>query len=210
MKGLIGRKLGMTHVYGEDGRVTPVTVIEAGPCAVLALRTQARHGYSAVQLGFGRRKPKNVPKPVRGHVSAAGCADTPPARIREIRLDADPEYAVGDTLQADLFEVGEYVDVTARTKGRGFQGVVKRWRFGGGRASHGGGWTRKTGSIGMCVSPGKIYKGRKMAGQMGNVRRTVQNLEVVEIRPEEGLLLVKGAVPGPNGGTVLIRSACKK
>jgi len=209
-KGIIGKKLGMTRIIREDGEVVPVTVIEAGPCVVTALRTQDAHGYSAVQLAFGRRSLRKTPKPIRGHVAPAGLADQPPAVLREVRLDQDPDVNVGDTIGADIFEKDELVDVTATTKGRGFQGVVKRWRFGGGRASHGGDWLRKPGSIGMCVNPGRVYKGRKMPGRMGGVRRTVQNLQIVDVRPEENLLLVKGAVPGPNGGTVLIRSAVKK
>lgn len=210
MKGLIGKKVGMTQVYDDQGRRVPVTVVEAGPCTVLALRTNDKNGYAALQLGFGTRKAKNVSRAVRGHCKAAGLADNPPEKIREIRLREDPENSVGDTLEADLFENGEYVDVVGTTKGRGFQGVVKRWNFGGGRASHGGGWTRKPGSIGMCVSPARVYKGRKMPGHMGHVRRTVQNLQVVDVRSEDNLILVKGAIPGPNGGTVILRSACKK
>ena len=210
IKGIVGRKLGMTQVYDDEGRIQPVTVIEVGPCTVLAVRTAEKDGYSAVQYGFGTRKAKNVSKAVRGHVAAAGLQDTPPAVIREVRTDADPEVEVGAAVGADLFAADEYVDVTGRSKGRGFQGVVKRWNFGGGRASHGGGWTRKPGSIGMCVSPGKVYKGRKMPGHMGNVQRTVQNLRIVDVRTDENLLLIKGAVPGPNGGTVIVRSAVKK
>ncbi len=209
-KGLIGRKLGMTQIYDDEGRFIPVSVIEVGPCPVIALRTRDRDGYCALQIGFGTRKAKNVSLAVKGHVAASGLRETPPATIREIRLDADPEATVGDTLGADLFSAGEFVDVTGRSKGRGFQGVVKRWKFGGGRASHGGGWERKPGSIGMCVSPGKVYKGRKMPGQMGNARRTVQNLEIVQVRPDEQLLLVKGGVPGPAGGMLTVRSAVKK
>lgn len=209
-KGIIGKKLGMTQVYNDDGQIVPVTVIEVGPCKVLALRTADRDGYSAVQLGFGSRKVKNTSKAVLGHVTPAGLQEAPPAVIREVRLDEDPGAAVGDDMNADVFAVDEYVDVVGRTKGRGFQGVVRRWNFGGGRASHGGGWTRRTGSIGMCVSPGKVYKGRKMPGQMGHVQRTVQNLRIVGVRLDDNLLLVKGAVPGPNGGMVLVRSAVKK
>jgi large subunit ribosomal protein L3 len=210
MKGIIGRKLGMTHVFEEPGRVVPVTVVQAGPCTVLALRTRERDGYSAVQLGFGARKAKNVSQSVRGHLKAAGRADDPPAVIREIRLAADADSAVGDRMGAATFAVDEYVDVTGRTKGRGFQGVVRRHRFGGGRASHGGGWTRRPGSIGMCVSPARTYKGRKMPGHMGSVQRTVQSLRVVEVRPADDLLFIKGALPGPTGGIVVVRSACKK
>lgn len=208
MKGLIGKKLGMTHVF-VNGRMVPVTVVEAGPCKVLALRTQERNGYSAVQLGFGKRKPKNVSKAVRAHAEAAGY-DQAPELIREIRLTADPSEDIGQTLTAELFAEGEYVDVVGTTRGKGFQGVVRRYGFGGGRASHGGAWTRRPGSIGMCANPGKVYKGRKMPGQMGNQRRTVQNLVVVAIRPDDNVLLIKGAIPGAPGGQVLIRQAVKK
>lgn len=208
-KGLIGKKLGMTQIYTADGELIPVTVIELGPCPVMATRTKDKDGYSALQLGFGSRKIKNVSKAVMGNVSKAGL-ETPPAIIREVRLDADPSNSVGDVIKADSFEENEYVDVIGRSKGHGFTGVVKRWGFGGGRASHGGAWTRRTGSIGMCASPGKVYKGRKMPGHFGDVRRTVQNLLVVGVRPEENLILVKGAIPGATGGVVIVRNAIKK
>ncbi|MFO7821194.1 MAG: 50S ribosomal protein L3 [Lentisphaeria bacterium] len=210
MKGIIGRKLGMTQVFNDDGQLVPVTAVEAGPCTVTALRTREKDGYSAVQLGYGSRKSKNVSKAVRGHVRAAGLEGTPPQCIKEIRLDDDPEQAVGDKLAAEHFEAEEWVDVTGKTKGRGFQGVVKRYGFGGGRASHGGDWSRRPGSVGMCVDPGRVYRGRKMPGQMGNVHRTVQSLKVVSVNKEENVVLVKGAVPGPNGGIVVLQSACKK
>lgn len=210
MKGIIGKKLGMTQVFDDNGELVPVTAVEAGPCTVLALRTREKDGYSALQLGFGTRKAKNVSKAVRGHVRQAGLEDTPPSCIREIRLEKDPEEAVGDKIASTVFAADEYVDVTGTTKGRGFQGVVKRHNFGGGRASHGGAWTRRTGSVGMCVDPGRIYRGRKMPGQMGNVQRTVQSLKLVAVRDDDNVLLVKGAIPGPNGGVVVVRSACKK
>ncbi|MBN2450199.1 MAG: 50S ribosomal protein L3 [Lentisphaeria bacterium] len=209
-KGLIGRKLGMTHVYDAEGNVIAVTVIQAGPCPVLALRTRERDGYSAMQLGFGARKPKNVTKAVRGHVRAAGLEDTPPAVIQEVRLDADPTASVGDVVGAGVFAKDEYVDVSGLTKGKGFQGVVRRWRFGGGRASHGGGWHRRTGSIGMNVSPARVQKNKKMPGHMGNVMRTVQNLRVVDVRADENLILVQGAIPGATDGMVLVRNAVKR
>jgi large subunit ribosomal protein L3 len=210
MKGIIGRKLGMTQVFNNAGQLVPVTVIEAGPCSVLALRTREKDGYSAVQLGFGTRKVKNVSKPVLGHLKGAGRDSNPPACIREVRTAEDTAVAVGDEVKASVFSENDFVDITARTKGRGFQGVVKRHHFGGGRVTHGGGWVRRTGSIGMCVNPGRVYKGRKMPGRMGGVQRTVQNLRVVDVRPDENLLLIKGAVPGPNGGIVMVRGACKK
>jgi large subunit ribosomal protein L3 len=211
MKGIIGKKLGMTQVYDENGVLIPVTAVEAGPCPVVAVKTMERDGYVAQQLGFGSKKAKNVTKPELGHLKPAGLDEAPPAVLREMRLDEVPEdQGQGAVLKADIFAKGEYVDVTGRSKGRGFQGVVKRWNFGGGRASHGGGWTRRPGSIGMCVSPGKIYKGRKMPGQTGSVQRTVQNLEIVDVRVDDDVLLIKGAIPGPSGGTVVVRSAIKK
>lgn len=209
-KGLIGKKLGMTHVYTETGVMIPVTAIEVGPCPVIELKTQEKHGYSALQLGFGTRKVKNVTKPVLGTLKKAGLQDNPPAIIREIRLDADATEEVGAQLKVDVFAKDEFVDVTGTTKGRGFASVIRRWNFGGGRASHGGAWTRRTGSIGMCAAPGKVYKGRKMPGHMGNVQRTVQNLLVIDVRADRNLLLVKGAIPGPTGGVVIVRNAVKK
>jgi large subunit ribosomal protein L3 len=153
---------------------------------------------------------KNAGRAVAGHARKAGREDSPPAVIREIRLDAETEHAVGTELKADLFGVGSYVDVTGIVKGRGFQGVVKRYNFAGGRYSHGGGWKRRPGSIGMCEWPGHVQKGKKLPGHMGNVRRTIQNLEIVKVVPEENLLFLKGAVPGPNGGTLTVRNARKK
>jgi large subunit ribosomal protein L3 len=210
MKGLLGKKIGMTQIFTDAGEVVPVTVVEAGPCPVLACRTQEHNGYSALQLGFGKRKLKNISRGVRGHIADAGLNEHGPACVREIRLKADPEENVGDVLFADIFTADEFVDIVGVTKGRGFQGVIKRYRFAGGRASHGGDWTRRGGSIGCCVDPGKVYKGKKMPGQMGNVRRTVQNLKVVQVRKDENLLLIKGAIPGPNGRQIIICEAKKR
>ncbi len=210
MKGIIGKKLGMTQVFEESGRRVSVTALQAGPCMVTGLRSQEKDGYSAVQLGFGRRSHRRVSKAVKGHLRASGLEDAPPLTMREIRLAEDGEMKVGETIGVDIFEPGEYVDVSGRSKGRGFQGVVKRYNFGGGRASHGGGWMRRPGSIGMCVNPGKIYKGRKMPGRMGGVRRTSQSLRVVAVRPQENVMLVEGSVPGASGGLVLIRQAVKR
>ncbi len=209
-KGLIGKKLGMTQIFTEQGILVPVTVIACGPCTVITAKTAEKDGYSALQLGFGSRKAKNVSKAILGNVKAAGLEQNPPEVIKEIRLDADPTQKVGDVLKVDIFAVDEFVDVTGTTKGRGFQGVVHRWHFAGGRETHGGAWTRRTGSIGMCEKPGKVMKGHPMPGHMGNVNRTTQNLKVVEVRPEENLLFVKGAIPGANGGVVFVRSAVKK
>jgi len=210
MKGIIGKKLGMTQVYDSTGHVHPVTVIEAGPCTVLAQRTKEKDGYTGLQLGYGARKAKNVSHAVRGHVAAAGLKEQPPAVIREVRLAENPAQAVGEKITVSIFAENEYVDITGITKGRGFQGVVRRYRFAGGRASHGGGWVRRGGSIGMKARPGKVHKGKRMPGHMGVEQRTIQNLKIIKVRADENLLLVEGAIPGPNGGTVMIRNARKK
>ncbi len=210
MKGIIGKKLGMTRVFDEAGNVVPVTVVEAGPCTVLDVRNQERHGYSALQLGFGKRRLSNVSKAVQQHIAKAGLTEKAPAIIREIRLTEDASEEVGTKLFADVFSEGEYVDVIGTTKGKGFQGVVRRYNFGGGRASHGGGWNRKPGSIGMCEFPGEVYKGRKMPGHMGSVRRTTQNLQVISVRKDDNVLLIKGAIPGSNGCYVIVKQAKKK
>jgi large subunit ribosomal protein L3 len=210
MTGIIGKKLGMTQVYDDKGRLVPVTVIEAGPCPVLDVKTTDKDSYSALQIGFGSKRVKNVSKAVLGHLAKSGNQENPPALIKEIRLAADSDKEVGSVLTVEEFSEIEYVDVVGTTKGRGFQGVVKRWNFGGGRASHGGDWTRKGGSIGMCNWPGRVFKGKKMPGHMGNVQRTSQGLKVVQVRPEENIIMVKGAVPGYNGGVVVVKKAIKK
>ena len=209
MKGLIGKKLGMTQVYNASGVLIPVTVIEAGPCVVTAVKTSERDGYDAVQLGFGSRKAKNVTKARIGHLAKAGVTgEQLPAVLREFRGVGTAE--AGSVIKADAFAAGEFLDIVGTTKGRGFQGVVKRYNFGGGRASHGGAWLRRTGSIGCCEWPGRVNKGKKMPGHMGNARRTIQNLEIVRVMPEDNVILIKGAVPGANGGILLIKGALKK
>jgi len=210
VKGLLGKKLGMTQVYNEKGILIPVTVIQAGPCVVVDVKTEEKDGYCALQLGFGRRKVKNVEKPLLGLYKKSGADNGPPAIVREIRLAEEPKVELGSEVKADIFSAEEYLDVTGTTKGRGFQGVVKRWNFAGGRYSHGGGWKRKPGSVGCREWPAHVIKGKKMPGQMGNVRRTIQNLQVVKVNAEDSLLFVKGAVPGPTGGIVLVKSARKK
>ena len=211
MKALIGKKIGMTQVYDEQGTLIPVTVIEAGPCVVTAVKTVERDGYDALQLGYGARKAKNLSRAEKGHLTKAVAVDEAgklPAVLREFRgMDAAEPGAV---IKADVFAAGDFIDVVGTTKGRGFQGVVKRWNFGGGRASHGGAWERRPGSIGMCEFPGRVAKGKKMAGHYGCDRRTVQNLKVVRVNAEENYLMVRGAVPGANGGILLVRSALKK
>lgn len=210
MKGLLGRKLGMTRIFDDNGNVVPVTVVEAGPCTVLAVRTQERHGYSALQLGFGNRKLKNLSKAVQGHIAKAGLKERGPEWIREIRLTADATEEVGQALTADTFAKGEIVDVIGTTKGKGFQGVVRRHHFAGGRETHGGAWTRRPGSIGMRELPGSVYKGRRMPGHMGCERCTAQNLTVADVRKDENLILIKGSIPGPNGQLVIVRQSRKK
>jgi len=208
MKGLIGKKLGMTSVYDESGAAVPVTVIEAGPCVVVQQKCNETDGYSAVQLGFEDQKEQRLNKPANGHFKKAGVSAK--RILRELRVEGSSEVAVGDVISADAFEGVNYVDIVATGKGRGFQGVVKRYGFGGGRASHGGGWTRKPGSIGMCEFPGRVFKGKKMPGQMGDKRVTTQNLKIVQVRPEENLILVKGSIPGAKGGIVVIKEALKR
>lgn len=200
----------MTQVYTDKGVLVPVTVIQCGPCTVISVKTAEKDGYSALQLGFGSRKAKNVSKAIIGNVTAAGLAENPPEIIHEVRLDSDPTEKVGDVLGATVFAADEFVDVTGTTKGRGFAGVVKRYDMQGGRATHGGAWTRRTGSIGCREKPGKVNRGHHMPGHMGDVNRTTQNLQVVCVRPEENLLFVKGAIPGANGGVVFLRNAVKK
>ena len=208
MKGLIGKKLGMTSVYDESGVAVPVTVIEAGPCVVVQRRANDKDGYFAVQLGSEDQKEQRLNKPDLGHFKKAGV--TAKRILKEFRVDGDAEVAVGDVVNASAFAEVNYVDIVATGKGRGYQGVVKRYGFGGGRASHGGDWTRRPGSIGMCEHPARVFKGKKMPGQTGAKRVTTQNLRIIQVRPEENLILVKGSVPGANGGIVVIREALKK
>jgi len=206
-KGLIGKKLGMTQVFSDEGAI-PVTVIEAGPCVVIQKKSAGKDGYEAIQVGFGRKKPKNVTKPLQGHYKKA---DKGLFRfLKEFRVESSNEYELGAELTADIFEVGDFVDVTGTSKGRGYAGVVKRHGFRGGRATHGSMFHRAPGSIGASADPSRVLKGRKLPGHMGDQRVTVQNLTVLGIRPEMNIILVKGAVPGTNNGIVLIRESIKK
>ena len=238
MVGLLGKKLGQTRVYTEDGRSVSVTIVQAGPNQVLQRKTTDRDGYESVQLGFDGQKEHRLSLAKRGHLKAHNGEEnykarspgrtvkgkarlanrkawdaraiTPIRRIKEFRdfsLDVNP----GDSIGADVFETGDYVDVIGKTKGRGFQGVVKRWNFGGGRGSHGsGGWRRRPGSIGAGSTPGHVIKGKHMPGHMGQASRTVQNLEIIQVQTDDNLLLVKGAIPGANGDYVVIRESKKK
>ncbi len=210
MNGILGRKVGMTQVFTEDGRALPVTVIEAGPCTVTAIKNPERDGYAAVQMGFGHARRLN--KPRLGHVrKATGSNDVRPRYLREFCGSIDGAQ-LGQRVTVDMiFSVDDYVDVIGTSKGKGFQGGVKRWHFRGGLKTHGqSDRTRAPGSVGAGTTPGRVVKGLKMAGHMGHDRVTVQNLQVVDIDPENHVLLVKGAVPGPRSGLVMVRKAVKK
>lgn len=208
IKGVLGEKLGMTQVWDDNNRVVPVTVVKAGPNVVTQVRTADRDGYEAVQIAFGEIDPRKVNKPLKGHFANADV--TPRRHLVELRTSDAAEYTLGQELGADTFEVGRKVDVTGKSKGKGFAGGMKRHGFHGGKASHGAHRIhRKPGAIGGCATPGRVFKGTKMAGRMGNERVTTQNLTVHAVDAEKGLLLIKGAVPGPNGGLVLVRTAAK-
>lgn len=208
VKGLLGEKLGMTQVWGPDNRIVPVTVVKAGPCVVTAVRGATGDGYSAVQLAFGEIDPRKVTRPLKGHFAKAGV--TPRRHLAEIRTEDASGYTLGQELGADTFEAGETIDVVGTSKGKGFAGVMKRHGFHGLRASHGVQRKhRSPGSIGGCSTPGRVFKGMKMAGRMGGERVTIQNLTVHAVDIANGLLLVKGAIPGPVGGLVLVRTAAK-
>ncbi len=206
-KGIIGKKLGMTQVFADDGSAVGVTAVEVEPSVVLQIKTKDKDGYDAVQLGYGRVKQKNVTKPMQGHFNKAnkGCFRF----VREFPVQSEM-YDVGQEITADIFKMGDYVDVVGTSKGKGFQGVMKRHGFGGGRATHGSMFHRAPGSIGASADPSRVFKGTRMGGQMGNVRKTTQNLEVWQVRSDRNLLLLKGAVPGSRNGFIIIKKAKKK
>lgn len=207
--GILGIKLGMTQVITDDGQVIPVTVVEAGPCSVVQKKSADTDGYGAVQIGFSEKRTNLVNKPEKGHLNKGKIA--PVRYLREFRVDDVDSYEMGQTYSADLFSEGEFIDVTGVSKGKGTAGGMKRWGFRGGRASHGAEKVhRKVGSIGCSAYPGKVFKGKKMPGRMGNERVTVQNLTVVRIQAEKNLLLIKGAVPGHKNGLLIIKKAVKK
>jgi large subunit ribosomal protein L3 len=209
LTGILGTKLGMTQVFDETGQVVPVTVVQAGPCVVTAVRTPDTDGYSAVQIGFGEINPRKVTKPVAGLFEKAGV--TPRRYVAEIRTEGASEYTLGQELTAELFEAGQRVDVTGKSKGKGFAGVMKRHHFKGLSASHGTQRKhRSPGSIGACATPSRVFKGVRMAGRMGAERTTVQSLTVHAVDGDKNLLLIKGAVPGPRGGLVVVRSAVRE
>jgi large subunit ribosomal protein L3 len=208
MKGILGTKLGMTQVFDEQNRIVPVTVVKAGPNVVTQVRTQDKDGYTAVQLAFGAVDPRKVNKPRTGHFDKAGV--TPRRFLAELRTTDAETYEVGQEITAEVFAAGVEVDVTGTSKGKGYAGVMKRHGFKGQGASHGAQAVhRRPGSIGGCATPGRVFKGVRMAGRMGTDRVTTQNLTVHAVRAEDGLLLIKGAVPGPKGGVLFVRSAAK-
>ncbi|MFB9905312.1 50S ribosomal protein L3 [Allokutzneria oryzae] len=208
VKGILGTKLGMTQVFDENNRVVPVTVVKAGPCVVTQVRTDEKDGYKAVQLAFGAIDPRKVNKPRGGHFTKAGV--TPRRHLVELRTPDADTYEVGQELTAEVFETGAVVDVVGTSKGKGFAGVMKRHGFSGLGASHGAEKVhRSPGSIGGCATPGRVFKGVRMAGRMGHVRVTTQNVTVHKVDSDAGLLLIKGAVPGPKGGLVFVKSAAK-
>ena len=208
IQGILAKKLGMTQVFAADGRRIPVTVLEAGPCTVLQKKSEATDGYNALQLGFGAKKTHRTNKPMMGHFKQADQGAF--SFLKEVSAENIDDYNVGDQVTCDaLFKAGDIIDVSGTSKGKGFQGVIKRWGFSGGRMSHGSKFHRAPGAIGCSAWPSKVFKGKKMAGQMGNEKVTLQNLEVVEVRPEQNLILVKGAIPGPRQGVVLVRKGIK-
>ena len=208
-KAIIGKKAGMTQIFDEKGNVVPVTVIEAGPCVVVQKKTVENDGYAAVQIGFGDISIKNVTKPLKGHFEKSDVA--PKRTLREFRLDDCSALNVGDIIKADTFASGDRVDVVGTSKGKGYAGAIKRWNFQRLKESHGTGpVARHAGSLGACSSPSRVYKGMKGAGHLGAERVTVQNLTVVKIDAENNLIAVKGAVPGPRGGVVMLSDSVKK
>lgn len=207
-KGLIGKKIGMTQIFDEAGNVVPVTVVEAGPCTITQIKTMENDGYEAIQVGFGDVKVSRVNKPMKGHFDKADVA--PKKTLKEFRLDSIDGIEVGNILKADTFEVGEVVDVKGTSKGHGTAGAIKRWNFSRLRMTHGTGPNhRHAGSLGACSSPSRVFKGKKMAGHYGHETVTVQNLKIAKVDAENNLIAIKGAIPGPKGGIVVIADAVK-
>ena len=206
MKGILGKKLGMTQIFTEEGIVVPVTVVEAGPNVVTQVKTVEKDGYNAIQEGFEDAKEKSLNKPQKGHLAAANVLKK---HLKEFRVDAVEEFTVGQEIKADLFAAGEKIDITGTSKGKGFQGPIKRHGQSRGPESHGSRYHRRPGSMGACSFPGRVFKNKKLAGHMGSVKVTVQNLEVVRVDADKNLILVKGAIPGPKGSMVTIKEAVK-
>ena len=208
ISGLLGKKVGMTRLFTEDGRWIEVTVLEAGPCSVIQRKTEETDGYSAVQLGFDDIKESRCKKPAAGHFAKAGV--TPKRTLKEVRVPNETEVNTGDEIKADIFSIGDRVDVVGTSKGRGFAGVIKRHGFGGGPGGHGSHFHRAPGSIGQSADPAKVYKNKRMPGHFGSAKVSVQNLEVVNVDTDKNLLIVRGSVPGANGGLVMVNKSIKK
>ena len=206
MKGILGKKIGMTQIFTEHGEVIPVTVVEAGPVVVTQIKTTENDGYTAIQVGFQDAKEKSLNKPQKGHLAAA---NTVKKHLKEFRVDSVEEYTVGQEIKADLFAAGELIDVTGISKGKGFQGPIKRHGQSRGPETHGSRYHRRPGSMGACSYPGRVFKNKKLAGHMGSVKVTVQNLEVVRVDADKNFILVKGAIPGAKGSVVTIKEAVK-
>ena len=206
-KAIIGKKIGMSQVFNEDGKVIPVTVVEAGPCPVVQKKTVEKDGYEAIQVAYGTINSKNVNKPIAGHYKKAGVEAK--RILKEFKFENCADYEIGQEIKADIFAVGDKVDVSGISKGKGFSGTIKRHNFHIGPMAHGSGYHRGVGSMGSCSSPSRVFKNKKMPGQYGNTKCTVQNLQIVKVDAERNILLVKGAIPGAKGGIVIVKQTCK-
>jgi large subunit ribosomal protein L3 len=207
LKGIIGKKIAMTQIFTEEGEAVPVTVVEAGPCVVTQIKTVKKEGYDALQMGFGEAKEKQLSKAQIGHFESKDLELR--RHLAEMRVEDPSSYRLGQEVTVDVFSKGDHVDITARSRGKGFAGVIKRHNFRGGPGSHGAHFHRAPGAIGACATPSRVFKGSRMPGRMGAERVTALNLEIVDIKPERNLLLLKGSVPGPDGGLLLIRESVK-
>ena len=206
-KAILGKKLGMTQLFDENGNMIPVTVVEAGPCKVIQKKTVESDGYEAVQVGFGEKKEKHTTKAMQGHFKKAGAGYM--KYLRELKLESAGEMNVGDEIKADVFAIGDAVDVTGITKGKGYAGPIKRWGTHRGPMTHGSGYHRGPGSLGACSTPSRVMKGKKLAGHLGVEKVTIQNLDVVLVDAEKNVIAIKGAIPGPKGGMVIIQDSVK-
>lgn len=206
-KAIVGKKIGMSQIFNEDGKVIPVTVVEAGPCPVVQKKTVEKDGYEAIQVAYGTINSKNVNKPIAGHYKKAGVEAK--RILKEFKFENCADYEIGQEIKADIFAVGDKVDVSGISKGKGFSGTIKRHNFHIGPMAHGSGYHRGVGSMGSCSSPSRVFKNKKMPGQYGNTKCTVQNLQIVKVDAERNILLVKGAIPGAKGGIVIVKQTCK-
>ncbi len=207
-KGILGKKIGMTRIFNEEGQAVPVTVIEAGPCSVLQVKSTAKDGYSSIQIGYGRKKESKTNKPALGHLKKTGAQ--PPKYIKEIKTSGDEEFQPGQEIKVDIFEPGEFVDIIGISIGKGFQGGMKRWHYSGGPKTHGSMSHRRPGSIGASASPSRVFKGKHMPGHMGSQVKTIQNIKVVKVDTDNNLIMVKGSVAGKPNSYLIIKQALKK